>query len=178
MSDISYVNQIKQIREDNDKFFKESDDSPLSQEQKQSFQGLDNFPIDEKYNLLLKLEKFEEPEEITILASKGDERQYMRWGVFEFELNGKINRLTVFKPLLTDIDYLFVPFKDTTTGVESYGGGRYLHIEHLIDEKYRLDFNLAYNPYCAFNHNYSCTLIPPENILDIPIHAGQKKFHD
>ena len=174
MSNTSYLEYIAKIRKNNDHFFKHSEDSPLTTEQKQSFEGLTNFPVNEKLNLRVKLQKNEHPEEVTILATKGDERTYLRYGYFTFEFEGKDNRLTVFKP--PDDEYLFVPFKDKTSGTESYGGGRYVELEPLGDGFFKIDFNLAYLPYCVFNDRFSCTLIPPENFLTVRIPAGQMNF--
>ncbi len=174
MPDNSYLEHIGQIRKNTDAFFKQSEDSPLTPAQKQSFEGLDNFPINEKLNLHLKLHRNEHPEEVIILATKGDERTYLRYGHIEFSLDGKDNRLTVFKP--PEDQYLFIPFKDKTSGTESYGGGRYIELEALPDGMYKIDFNLAYLPYCAFNDIYSCTLVPSENFLEVRIPAGQMNF--
>jgi uncharacterized protein (DUF1684 family) len=87
-----------------------------------------------------------------------------------------MNRLTVFKPI--EGDYLFVPFKDTTTGEESYKIGRYVEIEKISKEEWVIDFNAAYNPLCAYNDNWNCALTPDENILDIPIRAGMRIYLD
>ncbi|MHA1977107.1 MAG: DUF1684 domain-containing protein [Candidatus Hodarchaeales archaeon] len=174
MSDNSYLENILKIREQTNHFFKYSDESPLTATQKQSFIGLSYFSVDEHFNLKIDLQKDENPEEVTILATKGDERRYLHYGFFEFTLKDTINRLTVYQSL--EKDYLFVPFKDRTSGTESYGGGRYVEIESLNDRKFRIDFNLAYLPYCAYNDKYSCTLVPPENFLEVRIPAGQMNY--
>ncbi len=176
MTEKSYIEKIKEIRSNYNKAFKNSPDSPLTDEQKQNFKSLSYFPINEKYKLIVKLEKNPNPDEIIIFSSKGDERQFLRYGFFEFELDGENNKLTVFKP--PDADYLFLPFKDKTAGSESHGAGRYVDIELTSDEKYLIDFNLAYNPLCAYNDNFNCALTPFENVLSISIPAGQKKFQD
>ncbi len=174
MTNSSYVKNITQIREELNDFFKNSVESPLLMEQKQSFSGLSYFSIKESLNFSLKLQKYENPEEIIILATKGDERRYLRYGYFEFNHENVKNRLTVYKH--PDEDYLFVPFKDKTSGKESYGGGRYLELEPLEGDLFKIDFNMAYLPYCVFNDKYSCTLVPPENFLDVSIPAGQMNF--
>jgi uncharacterized protein (DUF1684 family) len=174
MTENLYLKEINQIRENLDYFFKSSADSPLTMQQKQSFTGLSYFPVNQKLNFSVNLQQYEDPEEITILATKGDERRYLRFGYFEFYHKNTKHRLTVFKHV--DDDYLFIPFKDKTSGKESYGGGRYIDLEPSNEGLYRIDFNLAYLPYCAFNDGYSCTLVPPENFLEVPIHAGQKNF--
>jgi len=175
MPDTSYFEYVTKIRKDTDTFFKHSEDSPLTPEQKRSFEGLTNFPVNEELNLKIELHKNEHPEEVIILATKGDERKYLRFGYIEFTYEGKDNRLTVFKP--PEDDYLFIPFKDKTSGIESYGGGRYIELEPLPDGLYTLDFNLAYIPYCAYNDRFSCTLVPSENFLEIKIPAGQMNYN-
>lgn len=174
MVDNSYLENIGKIREQTDHFFKHSEDSPLTEKQKTSFICLSYFSPDKKFDFTVKLQKEDNPEEITILATKGDERRYLRYGFFEFELDNTINRLTVFKSL--DNDYFFVPFKDKTSGEASYGGGRYVEIDPLPDGSIKIDFNLAYLPYCAFNDKYSCTMVPPENFLKVKMPAGQRNF--
>jgi uncharacterized protein (DUF1684 family) len=176
MTEISYIERIEKIRERQDKSFRKSPNSPLTSEQKQDFKGLSYFPIDEKYKIIAEMKKFEEQEEVTILSSKGDERKYIRFAFFEFDLEGEKNRLIILKPLKHD--YLFLGFKDKTTGKETYKGGRYVEIDKLSEEKIVVDFNIAYNPLCAYNDRWNCAGIPDENFLQIPLTAGLKKYDD
>lgn len=104
---------------------------------------------------------------------------YRRFGYLDFEIDGKPLRLTVYQNIdLMEVegyeDYLFVPFLDQTNGITSYGGGRYLDFRIPKNEKVDLDFNTAYNPYCAYSHRYSCPIPPAENTLQISIEAGEK----
>ncbi len=168
--------KIERVRERNNILFKKSPHSPLTEEQKQDFKEIPYFPIDKKYEIVFKMKKFDEHSEITISTTRYDNRRYSRYGYIEFELEGQTNQLTVFKPL--DGDYLFVPFKDTTTGEESYKIGRYVEIEKISKEEWVIDFNTAYNPLCAYNDNWNCSLTPDENILKIPIRAGMKIYPD
>ena len=174
MSSDTFKNQILETRKQIDHFFKSSEESPLAEDQKKAFQGLNYYPVNEEYHFVLKLHKFDHPDEIILIASKGDERKYILLGYFEFQVKGEVFRLTAYK--IPDSEYILVPFKDATTGIETYGGGRYINIDSVGPDLYRLDFNMAYNPYCAYNPAYSCILIPSENILPIPIPAGQKNF--
>jgi uncharacterized protein (DUF1684 family) len=176
MAEASYVEKIEKIRERFNKSFRKSPNSPLTAEQKTDFKGLSFFPIDEKYKITVEMKKFDEQNEITILSSKGDERKYIRFAFVEFDLEGQKNRLIILKP--PKHDYLFLGFKDKTTGNESYKGGRYVEIEKLPENKIMIDFNMAYNPLCAYNDRWNCAGISEENILQIPIAAGLKKYDD
>jgi len=174
MSFKNFNTHTSEVRKQIDQYFKDSEDSPLTEDQKNAFQGLNYYPANEGYHFILKLHKFRHPQEINMVASKGDERKYIRFGYFEFQVDGKLYRLTAYK--LPDSEYILVPFKDATTGIDTYGGGRYINIDHVNSDLYKLDFNMAYNPYCAYNPEYSCLLVPSENILPIAIPAGQKKL--
>ena len=174
MSEKTYEEKIVERRVRYNKAYKSSPHSPLLEKQKESFKELAQFPIDEKYRIVAKFEENSKYEEITIIASKGDERKYIRHGFFEFEIDGVRNKLTLFKPIVGD--YVFLPFKDKTTGKETYIEGRYVEPEKLSHDEIIVDFNIAYNPYCAYNNAASCTRVPPENIIEVAISAGEKKF--
>jgi len=176
MTKVSYIEKIEKIRERHNKAFRKSPNSPLTAEQKQDFKGLSFFPIDEKFKITAKMKKFDEQEEIAILSSKGEERKYVRHAYFEFDLEGQKNRLIILT--IPNQNYLFLAFKDNTTGKETYKGGRYVEIEKLSDNEIVVDFNLAYNPLCAYNDRWNCAGIPDENILQIPLRAGLKKYDD
>jgi uncharacterized protein (DUF1684 family) len=142
------------------------------------FQGVAYFEIDTSYilNAHFKSDKGKWFEMPTTTARKPIYRKY---GCVEFELNGRKHRLTVYqnkalrkKPGFED--YLFIPFNDLTNGKESYGGGRYLDFRIPKNSSVELDFNLAYNPYCAYADRYSCPIPPVENKLLIEIRAGEK----
>lgn len=113
----------------------------------------------------------------------GVNKTYVKYGVLKFKLNGRRQTLTVYRSLSLQTlakykDYLFIPFKDGTNGSGSYGGGRYLDLKttDLKDNTYVLDFNKAYNPYCAYTDGYNCPIPPVANHLSQNITAGEKKF--
>ncbi len=118
------------------------------------------------------MERFDQPESVRMQTSTGDVQLYQRFGRFQFEVDGQPAKLTLFR---NEHGY-FLPFADALAGSETYGAGRYLEPEELPDGRLLVDFNLAYNPYCAYNENYSCPLTPPENRLKVPIRAGEKDF--
>jgi uncharacterized protein (DUF1684 family) len=106
-------------------------------------------------------------------TTTGDIQEYERYGKFEFMVGDQPAELTIYS---SDASY-FLPFVDSLAGKETYPAGRYLEPEPLGNGRFRVDFNLAYNPYCAYNEYWSCPLTPFENRLKIPIRAGEKLFH-
>ncbi len=168
------MNVYERFRRDKDEFFRTSPHSPLLPEQKQNFAGLNYFPPDENLALEIQAEEFPEKQEIQMPTSTGDLRTFQRWGKLAFEVNDEPVELTLyFSP---QQGYFFLPFMDATSGKESYGAGRYLDPESLGDGLFRVDFNLAYSPYCAYNDHYSCPIPPAENRLKVRIEAGEKNF--
>jgi uncharacterized protein (DUF1684 family) len=107
-------------------------------------------------------------------TSTGDVQEYHRFGRFHFNVQGQPADLTVY---YSDGNY-FLPFVDSLAGKETYPAGRYLEPEPLGEGFFLIDFNLAYNPYCAYNEHWSCPLTPFENRLKVPIRAGEKIFHE
>ena len=111
-------------------------------------------------------------------TSKGTRQQFHRLGYFEFDIDGKRVKLQAYKSAERESNELFIPFRDGTSGKESYGAARYLDVEENSDNKYVVDFNYAYNPYCAYSEDYVCPLPPKENWLVLRIPAGEMKYHD
>jgi uncharacterized protein (DUF1684 family) len=120
------------------------------------------------------VEPFPAREAIEIQTSTGDGRIYVRFGRFKFSVDGQEAELTIYE---TEQGY-FLPFVDSLAGTETYPAGRYLDPEPLTGNRFLVDFNLAYNPYCAYNEAWSCPLTPFENRLKVPIRAGEKLFHE
>ena len=112
-----------------------------------------------------------------VVTSKGTKQAYMKHGTFTFQLQGAKLRLFVYKSAEDPFARsLFIPFSDETSGSETYKAGRYLDLEEQGGDDYELDFNLAYNPYCAYNDRYTCPIPPRENKLPIKILAGEKNY--
>ena len=108
---------------------------------------------------------------------------YVKYGELSFTIDGRDLKLNVYKNIELSKkeeykDYLFLPFSDLTSGKESYIGGKYIDLRIPKGDTIVIDFNTSYNPYCAYNHKYSCPKVPLENDLNIEIKAGVKKFHD
>jgi len=160
--------------------FKTSPNSPIPDDLKGHFNGLNYFQVDLRYRFKSELHKYDAPRTVSMVTSTGAQKVALRYGYFKFDMHGQTCILQVYK--LVDVqreypDYLFVPFADATTGKESYPGGRYLDFTEKPDGVYDIDFNLAYNPFCAYGkEGYNCPLPPQENRLDVPIRAGEKTF--
>ena len=175
-NETEYIKKIQEIRNETNRDFKEHKDSPLTPEERANFTGLDFFPIDVKYKFICSIQQeSEKAEEVQLETSKGDMRLFIKYGKVEFKIQDSIYQLHVFK--VKDEEYYVTPFKDPTNGKQSYYGGRYVNLEKLENKKFVLDFNLAYNPSCAYSDQYNCVLVPFENHLSIPIDAGVKKYH-
>jgi uncharacterized protein (DUF1684 family) len=180
-----YIWGIKQLRHQKDQFFATSSDAPLPPGERQHFQGLRYFEPDPSYQVAAELSYFAEPEEVQLGTTSGRLRRYYRSGEARFRLEGHDCRLTFYKPVPPpgydgpEDTSLFFPFRDATTGQESYGAGRYLEVdeESAADGRLIIDFNLAYSPWCAYNEAYSCVLPPEENRLPVPVRAGERSYH-
>lgn len=157
-----------------------SENSPLSDQDKRNFQGLSYFPVDRSMRFSVQLHRYPAPISVRLGTNTGEIRSGLRYGYFEFQVVGQIYKLQVYRLEDAPEDggaQLFVPFRDSTTGQETYAAGRYLDLKENTTGVYDLDFNRAYNPFCAYNTRYSCPVPPPENTLKVPIRAGEKKFH-
>jgi len=163
--------RIIELRSKKDEFFKKHEQSPLTDSQKETFSGLTYFIPMPKLNMVVDVVPFEKPENVQIQTTTGDTRWYLRWGEFKFKIGHEEARLTIYK---MPPDHFFLPFVDTLSGEETYPAGRYLEPIQLEDNQFRIDFNQAYNPYCAYGDNWSCPITPAENRLSVPIRAGEK----
>ncbi|MEN3026191.1 MAG: DUF1684 domain-containing protein [Chlorobiota bacterium] len=158
-----------------DSLFMHSPDSPIPEGDRPKFQGLSYYPPAAEFVLPAVLQKFEQPSIVELPSTKsGGVHRMVLYGVFHVAWQDTVFQLTAYKLLGAQGDILFVPFKDSTTGHETYEGGRYLELPEVDGEEYWLDFNRAYHPYCAYNPAYACPLVPPENVLLIPVRAGER----
>jgi uncharacterized protein len=173
--------QIEAFRRQKDKFFKESDDSPLLAEHKEGFRGVNYYPVDLKYRVVAKLIPDAHAGIFRVQTTTGDYKEYERIGRLEFQIDDQTYSLTAFMPPSDEPMHgnrIFVPFRDKTSGKETYGAGRYLDLNKRAGDEYILDFNRAYNPFCAYSPYYSCPLPPGENYLPVEIPAGEKLFSE
>jgi uncharacterized protein (DUF1684 family) len=168
------MSELEHFRHLKDEFFRTDHHSPLTADQKREFHGLNYFPENPELNLLVDVERFKEHEEIQMQTTTGHIQSYTRYGQFKFQVNGQEAELTIY-----DGEHgYFLPFVDSLAGQETYGAGRYLEPEVAADGRFHVDFNLAYNPYCAYNELYSCPITPFENRINVPIQAGEKVFNE
>jgi uncharacterized protein (DUF1684 family) len=168
------MTELEHFRAQKDAFFKTHPQSPLTDEQQATFTGLRYFPENPELRLVLPLEEFAERDTVVMQTSTGDERHYTRYGRLHFTVDGQDVALTVYADV--DTGAFFLPFVDALRGRETYGAGRYLDPELLADSQFLVDFNLAYNPYCAYNDDWSCPLTPVENWLPVAIRAGEQLY--
>jgi len=166
--------------EEKDKFFRMNSQSPLSLDERQTFKGLNHYSLDPDYRFECQLQEHEKKDILRIEDTQGNEREFLKWGEFKFKMGNTDCQLQVYKSSPGE-DRLFVPFRDLTSGKETYGAGRYLDLEkgkHQTSEgRWILDFNKAYNPWCAYSKEYACPLVPPENWLKVEVRAGEKDYH-
>ncbi len=171
-----YVQQLESNRAEKDEFFATHRQSPIPPEKRDNFEGLAYFDPDPAYRVEATVTKFDQPEQVHLDTSDGRSIRYNRAFEFEFELDGETLTLAGYRQD-TD-DAVFVPFRDKTTGQESYKDGRYIELEvegTLEDgERIVIDFNLAYSPFCAYSETFSCPLPPEENWLEVVVPAGER----
>lgn len=160
--------------------YKDSAESPLLKEDLMQFSSLAFFPIDLSYRVMAKLYKDTSSVSFDMKTSTARKPKYRKYGDLEFVIKNQTFRIPVYqnseltqKPEYQD--YLFFPFTDLTNENETYGGGRYLDLKIPLTDNLILDFNQCYQPYCAYNHKYSCPIPPSENFINFPIKAGVKQ---
>ena len=184
----AYESQLRQFRHEKNLAFIRSSDSPISAAQKAVFDSLKYYSADANFIIECRLSRNARPDTIMLQMSDNKAEKYLRWGEALFspplglghEIHTLPDRLTLFLKANGTDSTLFVPFTDLTNGHETYGGGRYLDVPLPPADSTGivLDFNRAYNPYCAYNNEYSCPVPPAENRMRVAIPAGEKSFHD
>ncbi len=155
--------------------------SPLTKEDAIRFSSLEFFPIDKKYYVKAFFKRTPNEKPFDMLTTTSRLAKYVKYGEATFNLEGKKQKLVIYQSLSLKEkseykDYLFLPFTDKTSGKESYAGGRYIDLKIPKGDSIVIDFNKAYNPYCAYNHKYSCPIPPKGNYLDVAVKAGVKKY--
>jgi uncharacterized protein len=168
------MSDLTDFRKEKDEFFAHHLQSPLTPGQKRGFIGLQYFPENDALRLEIKVELLPEQEPMQMQTSTGGVQSYIRFGRFKFQVDGQEAELTIYQ---NEHGY-FLPFVDALAGKETYPAGRYLEPEPLPGNRFLVDFNIAYNPLCAYNEMWSCPITPAENRLKVPIRAGEKLFED
>ena len=167
------ASELGRFRTEKDRVFGRDPHSPLSADQRRDFQGLAYFDENPQLVIHAGIDREVDPEEVRMATSSGEEQVYRRYGLVRFRVDDQPAQLMLYSS--EDSDELFIPFRDATSGHETYGAGRYLEV-HAHGDEVTIDFNYAYNPNCAYDPSWSCPLPPTENWLKVPIRAGEKTF--
>lgn len=168
------MTELDDFRKEKDDFFGNHAQSPLTPEQRKTFKGLNYFAENDALRFEVQVQEFTDKVSFQMQTSTGDMREYQKYGKFKFVVEGIEAELTIYE----NEHGFFLPFIDSLAGKETYPAGRYLEPEPSAGDYFFIDFNLAYNPYCAYNEKWSCPLTPAENRLKVPIRAGEKLFHE
>ncbi len=176
----AYADKIQAERDSKDQFMRTSQESPFANDSTAAFTGLRYYPVDIRYKVTATLTPITNKQVVLLATNDGKEQRYVQYAYADFDLGGYHNRLLI----LEMIDMgpfrgkLFLAFGDETSAVETYGAGRYLDLNKVQGANtVTLDFNLAYNPYCAYSDKFSCPLPPRENLLKVAIRAGERQYH-
>ncbi|PWK22150.1 hypothetical protein LV89_03535 [Arcicella aurantiaca] len=170
--DNEYLTTIQDLRKQKDDFLKTDKESPIKE--KATFSGLKYFEINPNFKVIGTLDKFASDQTINISMTDGSAEEYEAYGNVSFEIEGKKYSLKIFK---TPEGNLFLPFKDLTSNKETYGAGRYLDfgVNDVKNNQIEIDFNKAYQPYCAYNETYTCPITPAENFLNLALKVGERQ---
>lgn len=177
----AYIKNIEQERTDKNDWMKNDPNSPFNYKGKVEFHDLKYFDVNPDFVFESRLYERNPKDTVTIYGTKGEPRQVVRYGYVLFNRKGTEYKINVYEGKTRDNQtYYSIWFTDKTTNNESYGVGRYIDFEKQPDPNYiyKVDFNTAYNPYCAYSSNYSCAIPTKEDYIPLAITAGEKKFHD
>jgi uncharacterized protein (DUF1684 family) len=178
MDDADYAERLRASRAEKDDFFADHPQSPVPPEHREGFDGLDYFPPDPDYRVTATVTVHDDPDPVEMDTSDGRTVRYERVATFTFELDGETYSLHGYRQDTGADEPVFVPFRDKTTGQESYADGRYMELEVEGDLEdgaaVPVDFNLAYSPFCAYSETFSCPLPPEENWLEAAVGAGER----
>jgi len=174
--------ELETNREEKDEFFGSHPHSPVPTAERDEFEGLDYFEPDPEYRVTATLHLVDADDDAVarMETTTGGEQRYLKVAELTFELDGETRSLAAYRQESEERESLFVPFRDKTTGQETYGAGRYMELEaegELADgQEIPVDFNLAYNPFCAYSEQYACPLPPEENWLETTVQAGERDW--
>lgn len=177
---------LKTFREGRENEFRNKTETPLQDKDFAEFKGLNYFPENKKFVVKATFKRTSDEKYFQMPTSSGKSKKFGKYGVLSFKLNGKKQTLSVYqadaevlKKYPEYADLLFVPFKDLTNGAQTYSGGRYIDLKTPTGNEVILNFNLAYNPNCAYGSDrYNCPIPPKENALQVKIEAGEKIYKD
>lgn len=177
---LDYIQKVEKSRVEKDDYMKNNPSSPFNFKGKVEFHSLNYYEIDPDFVFKSKLTEFVIKDTVTVLGTKGEERKVVKFGYVTMNFKNIEYLINVYEGKSKSGEtYYSIWFTDKTTGEDTYGVGRYLDFE-LSEEKdfiYTIDFNLAYNPYCAYSSEYSCAVPTKDDFMDLSIEAGEKNFH-
>ncbi len=176
-----FMDRVLKERNQKDAEFRDPKKSPLPSDEISDFQGLQYFSYQSKYRVTASLERIDHPAVIKMKTTTERRPEYLTYAYAHFFLDGVEYKLMIYQPV--DFmnqkgfeKYLFMPFTDATSGIQTYGGGRFMELTMVETDTITLDFNTAFNPYCAYNHKYSCPVPPEENDLPVPVPVGELPY--
>jgi len=177
MQDKEHLEEIAAFQMELNQMFADTNKSPLTEKDREEFKGLEFFQADNKYRVEASFSVSPDSEPFQMPTTTSRLVWYKKYGEANFNLGGRDLKLAVYQNQeLANRegyeDFLFLPYKDWTNGIETYGGGRYIDLKIPENNSIIIDFNKSYNPYCAYNHKYSCPIPPDENHLEVEIRAG------
>ena len=171
-----YIDRINKERAEKDEYMKTSAASPFK-EDPAAFKGLNYFAPNQDFKVTAKITKFDTQQYVTIAESDGSSKKYLKFAKADFMIKNQPGQLLLLKQTgFGNLNVIFTGFTDETSGILTYGGGRYLDLEFKNADKITIDFNQAYNPYCEYNETFSCPFPPRENHIPIAIEAGEKNY--
>ncbi len=179
--DHQFLLNVQNFQKDLNEHYADPEDSPLEEEDRLVFEGHEFFDIDLNYRIEARFIRTPNQEPFEMMTTGERRPVYEKYGEAHFEVDGVPCVLEIYqshrlREMEEHKDHLFLPFKDYTNGESSYGGGRYIDLSIPESDTIILDFNQAYNPYCAYSYGYSCPLVPEANHLEVAIPAGVKKW--
>jgi len=176
----NYTKEIEAHRDSEDKSFRNKETTLLSDDYFTHFTGLNYFPVDLRFRLVGKLTRLSKTERMNLEMTNGTPYGFMHFGKINFYMEGESVELQVFEFPSRDsvATAIFVPFTDLTTGKENFGGGRFMIINIPEGEQIVVDFNLAINPICVYDPDYSCPISPQSNFIPKNIIAGANMYYD
>ncbi len=178
--ELKYISEIETYRIEKNILMRDNPSSPFNSKSKIEFEPLNYFEVDPSFVFYSRLYEYPVKDTLNIYGTKGEERETVRYGYLNFDYENITYKLNVYKSLSeSGEEYYSIWFTDRLTNKETYGVGRYLDFElnENPDFIYQIDFNLSFNPYCAYSSAYSCAIPTKEDYLDIEIAAGEKIFH-
>jgi len=170
------LHEVYEWQNEKNESFRDGSLSPLRPKERKVFETLSFFAPDSTFMVTAAFEEVLGAEPFEMPTTANTSTKEVLYGRLHFEMKGQSFSLEVYRAYEPEDDYVFLPFRDDTNGVSTYGGGRYLDLRYPLGDSVFVDFNKAYNPYCAYNPKYACAIVPAVNTLSVEVTAGEKKF--